>query len=240
MKGDMVMCASRRLRQGHRVVVVILCLTVTLAIVRRVTAQETVHQRLREGLGAGQTKGAATAPVTMEEFSDFQCPSCGQFARETLPRLTAAYIATGKVRFIFRHFAILGPDSEAAAEATACAGAQGQFWPYHDRLFATQGRVAFTRENLLRFAQELRLAATDFTACLDTARFTPQVRAETRAAMALGLRGTPGFVINGRQLVGALPFEVFQSVIDEALATAASGISPVPQAGQPTTPALAK
>lgn len=220
-------------------VVVVLCLTVTPTIVTSVAAQETVHQLLA-GLGPGQTKGSATAPVVMEEFSDFQCTYCGTFARDTLPRLTAAYVDTGKVRLIYRHYAILGADSEGAAEASACAGAQGQFWPYHDRLFAVQGRLAFTRTNLLHMAQELRLDLTDFTACLETGRFTPQVRAETRAAMALGLRGTPGFVINGRSLVGALPFELFQSVIEEALATTASGISPVPQAGQSASPPPAR
>ena len=235
-KESMTMRPLRCSLQVYSAAVVVLCLTVTPTIVTSVAAQETVHQSLAAGLGPGQTKGSATAPVVMEEFSDFQCPACGAFARETLPRLTAAYIATGKARFIFRHFAILGPDSEAAAEAAACAGAQGQFWPYHDRLFAAQGRLTFTRNNLLHVAQELRLDPADFTACLETGRFTPHVRAETKAAMALGLRGTPGFVINGRSLVGALPFELFQSVIEEALAAAASGISPVPQAGQSAPP----
>lgn len=225
--------------QVYSAAVVVLCLTVTPTIVTSVAAQETVHQLLA-GLGPGQTKGSATAPVVMEEFSDFQCTYCGKFARDTLPRLTAAYVDTGKVRLIYRHYAILGADSEGAAEASACAGAQGQFWPYHDRLFAVQGRLAFTRKNLLQIAEELRLDLTDFTACLETGRFTPQVRAETRAAMALGLRGTPGFVINGRALVGALPFELFQSVIEEALATAASGASPAPQAGQSAPPPPAR
>ena len=198
----------------------VLCLTVAMVMATRVAAQETVHHML-ERLSPGQAKGATTAPVTIEEFSDFQCSYCGKFARETLPRLTDAYVNTGKARVIFRHFAILGADSGTAAEAAACAGAQGQFWPYHDRLFAAQGRLTLTRTNLLRVAQDLRLDATDFTACLDTGRFRSQVQAETNAAMALGLRGTPGFVINGRTLVGALPFELFQSVIEEALATAA-------------------
>ena len=225
--------------QVDRAVLIVLWFMVSLAMATRVAAQETVHQALAQ-LSPGQPKGAATAPVLIEEFSDFQCPACGHFARDTLPRLTAAYVATGKVRFIFRHFAILGPDSEAAAEAAACAGAQGQFWPYHDRLFAAQGRLTFTRSNLLHVAQELHLDPADFTACLDTERFRPQVRAETQAAIALGLRGTPGFVINGRTLVGALPFEIFQSVLDEALATAASAASPVPQADPPATPTPAQ
>ncbi len=225
--------------QVDRAAVIVLCLMVSLVMAMRVAAQETVHHTLAQ-LSPGQPKGAATAPVLIEEFSDFQCAYCGEFARDTLPRLTAAYIATGKVRLMFRHFAVLGPDSEAAAEAAACAGAQGQFWPYHDRLFAVQGRLTFTRNNLLRIAQELHLDLADFPACLDTGRFRSQVRAETQAAIALGLRGTPGFVINGRSLVGALPFELFQAVIDEALATAASHASPAPQADQPVTQTPAK
>ena len=227
-----------RCRCSHHVqsaVVVVLCLTVALTVVTRVAAQETVHQLL-ERLGPGQTKGSASAPVIMEEFSDFQCSYCGKFTRETLPRLTEAYIDTGKVRLIYRHYAILGPHSEAAAEAAACAGAQRQFWPYHDRLFGMQGRVAFTRQNLLRLAQELPLELTDFTACLDTGRFKSQVQAETNAAKALGLHGTPGFVVNGRPLVGALPFEMFQSIIEAALVTAASGTPSAAPASQPATP----
>jgi len=86
-----------------------------------------------------------------------------------------------------------------------------------------QGRLAYTRINLLRLAKELNLEMTNFTTCLDSGRFVAQVRDESNAAMTLGLRGTPGFVINGRPLSGALPFDLFQSVIEEALATAASG-----------------
>jgi protein-disulfide isomerase len=214
-----------------RTLLVILSLTGLLAVVALGAAQENVHRVLEERLGPGQTKGTATAPVIMEEFSDFQCSYCGKFSRETLPRLTATYIDTGKVRLIYRHFAILGPASEAAAEASACAGAQGHFWPYHDRLFASQGRLAFNRKSLLRLAQELPLELAAFTACLDSGRFRSQIEAETNAAMDLGLRGTPGFVINGRQMAGALPFKLFQSVIEEALAAAASRPPSVPQAG---------
>ena len=220
-------------------VTIVLSVTMLLAVTTHAVAQETVYQVLAAGLGPGQSKGSATAPVLIEEFSDFQCSYCGTFARETLPQLTETYIATGKVRLIYRHFAILGPQSTAAAEAAACAGAQGQFWPYHDRLFANQGRLTFTRQSLLQLAQELSLNLAEFTTCLDTERFTPQVRAETNAAVALGLRGTPGFIVNGRQLVGSLPFAVFQSVIDEVLATVA-GPQQVPQDSPPPAPASAR
>ena len=230
-----MMHTCRSWRQVHRAVIFVLCLAAALIAVRRVTAQETVHQLLLERLGPGQAKGDTTAPVTMEEFSDFQCSYCGKFTRETLGRLIETYVDTGKVQLIFRHFAILGPDSDRAAEASACAGAQEQFWPYHDRLYAVQGRVAFTRKNLLRLAEELHLGLTDFTTCMDTGRFASQVRAESKAAMALGLRGTPGFVINGRPLSGALPFDLFQSVIEEALTAAASSRKTAPKTGQSAT-----
>lgn len=192
-------------------------------------AQETVHQFL-ERQNPGQTKGAPTASVIIEEFSDFQCAYCGKFARDTLPRVARAYIDTGKVRLIFRHFAILGPASTVAAEASACAGAQNQFWSYHDRLFAAQGRLPFTRDTFRSFAEELSLNLADFTECLDSRHFKTQVQKETTTATALGFQGTPGFIINGQALVGALPFEIFQTVIEEALATVASGIPATPPA----------
>ena len=215
--------------QHCRLLLVALSLTGMLTGVTLVTAQESVHQILQQ-IGPGQPKGSEMAPVRIEEFSDFQCSYCGKFSRETLPRLIETYVDTGKVRWVFRHFAILGPGSKAAAEASVCAGAQGQFWPYHDRLYAVQGRRGFNRENLLRIAQELHLDVADFTDCVETGRFSAQVQAETDAAVALGLQGTPGFIINGRSMAGALPFEWFQSVIEEALAAA-----PAPPAGPPTT-----
>lgn len=216
--------------QHCRLLLVALSLTGMLTGVTPVTAQESVHQILQQ-IGPGQPKGSETAPVIIEEFSDFQCSYCGKFSRETLPRLIETYVDTGKVRWVFRHFAILGPGSKAAAEASACAGAQGQFWPYHDRLYAVQGRPGFNRENLLRIAQELHLDMADFTHCVETGQFSAQIQAETDAAVALGLQGTPGFVINGQSIAGALPFELFQSVIDEALAA----VAPAPPAGQPAT-----
>lgn len=216
--------------QRCRLRLIALSLTGMLTGVTPVTAQESVHQILQQ-IGPGQPKGAETAPVRIEEFSDFQCSYCGKFSRETLPRLIETYVDTGKVRWVFRHFAILGPGSKAAAEAAACAGAQGQFWPYHDRLYAVQGRPGFNRENLLRIAQELHLDVAEFTHCVETGRFSAQVQAETDAAVVLGLQGTPGFVINGRSMAGALPFEWFQSVIEEALAAP----TPAPPAGPPTT-----
>ncbi len=221
-----------RTRRGAGVA---LYLIMAIVLATAVRAHESVHQILQQ-IGPGQPKGSETAPVIIEEFSDFQCSYCGKFSRETLPRLIETYVATGKVRLVFRHFAILGPGSKAAAEASACAGAQGQFWPYHDQLYGALGRRGFNRDNLLHIAQELHLDVADFTQCVDTRRYGVQVQAETDAAVALGLRGPPGFVINGRLIAGALPFGLFQSVIDETLAAA----TVAPQKAQPATQTLSK
>jgi protein-disulfide isomerase len=119
------------------------------------------------------------------------------------------------VRFIYRHFAILGKLSEQAAQAAECAGEQGKFWEYHDRLFANQG--AFIDAKLKQYARDLGLKVPAFSKCLDSAKYKEKVQGETAVAAFLGARGTPTFFVKGRLLVGAQPFEVFQSAIEEEL-----------------------
>lgn len=166
-------------------------------------------------LARGHSKGPQAAPITIIEFSDFQCPYCGKFWKETLPRLEAEYVKPGTVRFVYRHFAILGQHSVAAAQAAECAAEQGKFWEYHDKLFASQGPFAFTAQNLKHYAKELGLDTAAFNQCLDSGKYAQKVEGETGTGQMLGLRGTPAFFINGRLLVGAHPFETFRSVIDE-------------------------
>ena len=107
----------------------------------RVTRQTLVAAAER---APGPTKGRQDAPITIVEFSDFQCSLCRKFWKETLPRIETEYVNTGKAQFIYRHLAVLGPVSERAAEAAECAREQGKFWAYHDRLFEKAGRLAFT------------------------------------------------------------------------------------------------
>lgn len=102
-----------------------------------------------------------------------------------------------------------------AHEAARCAGEAGRYWPYHDRLFAEQ--PAFERDDLLRYAVELGLDRTAFTRCLDERRFAQAVEADVAQARALGITGTPTFIVNGRTLVGAHPLETFRAIVDEAL-----------------------
>jgi protein-disulfide isomerase len=171
-------------------------------------------------VGSGSSLGSASAPVTIVEFSDFQCGFCKRFWAETLPKLKEAYIDTGKARFVYRHFAILGKHSEQAALASECASEQGKFWEYHDQLFKNQGGLAFTEAKLKQYARDIGLNVGVFGTCLGNGKYKEKVERETGAAANLGGRGTPFFVVNERRLVGAQPYSVFQKMIDEELDSA--------------------
>jgi len=120
------------------------------------------------------------------------------------------------VRLVFKDMPLASHElARPAHEAARCAAQAGKFWPYHDRLF--QEQPAFEREDLLRYAVDLGMERDAFTKCLDERRFAAAVEADVAQAKALGITGTPTFLINGRQLVGAHPIETFRSVIDEAL-----------------------
>jgi protein-disulfide isomerase len=180
-------------------------------------AQPLSTEETLTALGKGHVLGRATAGVSIVEFSDFQCSFCRKFWADTLPKLKNTYIKQGKARFTYRHFAILGKVSEQAAMAAECAGEQGRFWEYHDKLFDNQGGLAFTESKLHRYARELGLKPANFKLCLDTQKYRKKVEGETTAGATLGARGTPTFFVNERLMVGAQPFEVFQSVMSKEL-----------------------
>lgn len=159
--------------------------------------------------------GSEDAPVVIIEFSDFNCPYCGRFARETLPLLRENY--EGRVRFVYRDFPILGDSSLQAAIAAECANDQGAFWEFHDFLFEHQSNLS--QATFVRFAEELELNIEQYTTCQNDTSTRNEVLADATAAQRLGASGTPTFFINGRPIVGAQPYEVFQSMIDEELAS---------------------
>jgi len=166
----------------------------------------------------GPKRGTDKAPVTLIEFSDFQCSFCRKFRQTTLPLLDKKYISTGKAKFIYRHFAVLGKPSEMAAQGAECAGEQGKFWGYHDKLFASAGSpLAFTGGKLKSYAKELGIKSQAFNQCLDSGKHLKKVEGETAIGAFLGARGTPAFFLNGQLLVGAQPFEVFEAVIEKEL-----------------------
>lgn len=122
----------------------------------------------------------------------------------------------GRVRLIFKDLPLASHDrARPAHEAARCAGALGRYWAYHDKLFANQ--PSFERADLLRYAGEVGLPGDKFTVCLDERRFAAAVEADVEQARAIGVRGTPTFVVNGRVVAGALPVEDFRTLIDEAL-----------------------
>lgn len=131
------------------------------------------------------------------------------------------YIQTGKVRFGYLHFTILGPESVLAAQASECAADQGQFWEYHDSLFENQAgknKGGFSKDNLKGFASEIGLDTIAFNQCLDSDPYLSIIQEQTGYASSLGFQGTPAFLINGKPLVGMQAFEDMRKYIEEALA----------------------
>lgn len=165
--------------------------------------------------------GDQNAPVTMIEYGDFQCPFCSKFFKETESVLREKYIKTGKVKFVYRDFAFLGPESTLAANAARCAGEQGKFWEYHDYLFSNQrgeNQGAFSKDNLKGFAKVIGLDAEKFNACLDSEKYNDAIGKETKAGGEAGVIGTPANFINGVLYAGALPANNFFQIIDAELA----------------------
>lgn len=161
-------------------------------------------------------KGDVDAPVTIFEFSDFECPFCGRFYSQTLSQIEREYIDTGKVKLVYKHFPLsFHQQSEPAAEAYECAGEQGKAWEMHDLLFESgvQGGVS----SFKIFAGQLGLDQSQFDNCLDSSKYADKIKADIAQGSASGIRGTPGFFINGKLVSGAQPFSAFKQVIDAEL-----------------------
>ena len=165
--------------------------------------------------GDDPVKGPATAPVTIVEFSDFQCPYCSRVIG-TLKQVEEKY--GDKLRVVFRDFPLtsIHKDAAKAAEAGACANEQGKFWEMHDKLFGNQSKLQV--EGLKQSATEIGLDAADFNQCLDSGKYAAEWQKDVDEGTSYGVTGTPAFFINGRLLSGAQPLEAFTTVIDEELA----------------------
>jgi len=171
-------------------------------------------------------KGDPSAPITLIEFGDFQCPNCGRFARITSPQIEDAYIDSGQVSMAFKHFTVIGPDSITAAMASQCANDQEKFWEFHDVLYDNQGPENSgwaKKDNLKKIAYELGLDKQSFDSCLDSDKYRSLVEADLNIAKQLNFQGTPSFLIlkndgsTPQSLTGAYPFDTFQSIFDEML-----------------------
>jgi protein-disulfide isomerase len=174
---------------------------------------------------------ASHAKIAIIEFSDFECPFCGRYARETLPSVKQTFVETGQVAYGFRHFPIETIHTHAldAAVAARCANQQGKFWEMHDWLFSNQTNLAADR--LMSHARDLHLNEASFQKCLGDS--AAEVRAEAKEGERLGVRSTPTFfvgevssdgtVVLKRRINGAVSYEVFKTTIQDALRASAKG-----------------
>ena len=136
-------------------------------------------------------------------------------------RIREEYINTGKVRFIFRNYATLGPESIKAAEGSECAADQNAFWPYHDLLFDDQvkNHSRVSDDYLITLAEHIGLDTIVFQECLNSVGHDDAVIELSMKIKSRGVRGVPGFLVNGQYLAGTLPYEAFQKYIDQELAS---------------------
>jgi protein-disulfide isomerase len=159
--------------------------------------------------------GPEDAPVTIVEYTDYQCSFCRRYNRSILPEILDTY--QGRIRYVVRHFPLaqIHPDAAKAAEAAVCAERQEVFWEYHDLLFAQDQGLG--SESLFFYASQAGLDQDAFSACLDSDEPAQVVMDDMQRGAAYGVRGTPAFFINGRVIYGAQPLEAFKRTIDAAL-----------------------
>lgn len=166
-------------------------------------------------------KGDQNAKVTIVEFSDFECPFCANFYKDTLSQIQTEYIDKGLVKLDYRHYPLsFHPQARPLGIATECANEQGMFWEMHDKVFdenVAGSLASATGETYKEWAAEIGLDASAFNACYDEGRGGDVVDADFALGNEVGVSGTPTFYINGRQLVGAQPFASFKAIIDEEL-----------------------
>ena len=158
--------------------------------------------------------GSENAPITIVEFSDYQCPYCSKFEETTFLDLKSKYIDTGLIRLVFRDFPLtsIHQYAQKSAEASECADEQGKFWEYHSVLFNNQN--ALTLADLKKYAVDLKLDATKFDACLDSGKYEDEVQKDMQDGISYGVAGTPAFFVNGKILEGAQPLSEFERLIN--------------------------
>lgn len=159
--------------------------------------------------------GPVDAPITIVEFSDYQCPYCRRWHEQVYEPLLAAY--PGKIRFVYRHLplASIHPDATSAAEAAMCAGEQDAFWLFHEKLFSGE---SLGNRVYVQYARDLGLNMNTFESCVNDRKYQQAVDQDLNLAIDLGLRSTPTFFVNGLMIVGAQPLDFFRNVIDKELA----------------------
>ena len=170
--------------------------------------------------------GDPDAPLTLIEFSDYQCPYCRSFYNQALPQIKEKYIDTGKINLVYRDFPLNFHDGAIpAASAAECARKQGDdevYFQMHDKIFdgqneLGQGTVKIPNESLFEYAEELDLDMAEFEKCFESDEVKAEIAADLSTGQKVGISGTPGFILVGKLIEGAQPFEVFDAAIEAAL-----------------------
>jgi len=162
--------------------------------------------------------GDEDAPVVMIEWSDYECPFCARFYTQTLSQIKSEYIDTGKVKLVYRDFPLgFHQQAEPAAIAANCAGEQGKYFEYHDKIFENGGAAGKSSADYKQWAQELKLNTAQWEKCLSDPAQRQEIQKDLADGSSAGVTGTPGFVINGKLVSGAQPFSVFQQIIEGEL-----------------------
>ncbi|RLG37775.1 MAG: hypothetical protein DRO01_06895 [Thermoproteota archaeon] len=165
--------------------------------------------------------GEESAPVTIVEFTDYQCPFCSRYVSDTLSKIKTEYIETGKVRYMVRDLPLpFHSHSEDAAAAARCAEKQGKYIEMHDLLFAKQdvwSKEADVTETFVGYAKTFGMADGSFRVCLTSEEVLSAIKADKELAASVGASGTPTFYVNGMALVGAQPYAAFEALINEGL-----------------------
>jgi protein-disulfide isomerase len=159
--------------------------------------------------------GPEDAPITIVEFSDFQCPFCRRFHEQTYQALLDAY--PGQIRFVYRNLPLtsIHPEAMSSAVASLCADDQDAYWDYHGKLFSSD---ALGQTIYVQYATDLDLDVDEFTACLASGKYDDFIQEDMDFALSIGVKSTPTFFINGLVIVGAQPLPNFQQLIDSELA----------------------
>lgn len=167
--------------------------------------------------------GAVDAPVVMVDYSEFQCPFCGRFARDTEPKLIKKYVDKGILRIEWRDFPYLGKESGAAALAGRAAADQDKFWQFNQAMFANQGTPnsgKLTTAYFVKIAKKIGLDTNKFQQDLNSKKNQQAIQKDFDEGQSIGVSGTPAFIINGRPVIGAQPIGVFEKAIEAAAAAA--------------------
>jgi len=182
---------------------------------RNTDSSETGGFRFEVSTDDDPALGPEDAPITIVEFSDYQCPYCKQWHDQVFERLLTNY--PGQIRFVYRDYPLPGhAEALPAAEAANCAGEQGAYWLFHSALFS--GKYTLSSGAYQQYALELGLDVEAFNECLNSHRYRDEVLADYQYGNDLGVSGTPFFFINGLPINGALPYEYFRQIIDKELA----------------------